>query len=85
MANQIKEALWKNNQDRDKVAHLNILSLCSTIVFVLEISGLGIELENDYPTVEPQSSNIDYSFTMANSHSFLNPYEIFPIAQETNI
>ena len=27
-------------------------------------------------------SNTDGSFTMANSNSFLSPYEIFPIAQE---
>ena len=27
-------------------------------------------------------SNIDGSFTMANSNSFLSPYEILPIAQE---
>ena len=27
-------------------------------------------------------SNTDGSFTMANSKSFLNPYEILPIAQE---
>ena len=28
------------------------------------------------------SSNTDGSFTMANSNSFLNPYEIYPIDQE---
>ena len=28
------------------------------------------------------SSNTDGSFTMANSNSFLSPYEILPIAQE---
>ena len=28
------------------------------------------------------SSNTDGSFTMANSNSLLNPYEILPIAQE---
>ena len=28
------------------------------------------------------SSNIDGSFTMANSNSFLSPYEVLPIAQE---
>ena len=28
------------------------------------------------------SSNTDGSFTMANSNSFLNPYEILPIVQE---
>ena len=28
------------------------------------------------------SSNTDGSFTMANSDSFLSPYEILPIAQE---
>ena len=28
------------------------------------------------------SSNIDGSFTMANSNSFLSPYEILPLAQE---
>ena len=27
-------------------------------------------------------SNTDGSFTMANSNTFLNPYEILPIAQE---
>ena len=31
------------------------------------------------------SLNTDGSFTMANSNSFLNPYEILTIAQETNI
>ena len=31
------------------------------------------------------SSNTDGSFTMANSNSFLNSYEILPIAQEINI
>ena len=30
-------------------------------------------------------SNIDGSFTMAYSNSFLSPYEIFPITQEKNI
>ena len=29
-------------------------------------------------------SNTDGSFTMANSNSFLSPYEILPIAQENN-
>ena len=28
------------------------------------------------------SSNTDGSFTMANSNSFLSPYEVLPIAQE---
>ena len=28
------------------------------------------------------NSNTDGSFTMANSNSFLSPYEVFPIAQE---
>ena len=28
------------------------------------------------------SSNTDGSFTMANSNSFLSPYEILPLAQE---
>ena len=28
------------------------------------------------------NSNIDGSFTMANSNSFLSPYEILPLAQE---
>ena len=28
------------------------------------------------------SSNTDGSFTMANSNSFLRPYEVFPVAQE---
>ena len=28
------------------------------------------------------SSNTDGSFTMANSNSFLGPYEVLPIAQE---
>ena len=28
------------------------------------------------------SSNTDGSFTMANSNSFLSPYEIYPIDQE---
>ena len=28
------------------------------------------------------SSNTDDSFTMANSNSFLSPYEILPLAQE---
>ena len=27
-------------------------------------------------------SNTDGSFTMANSNSFMSPYEIFPLAQE---
>ena len=31
------------------------------------------------------SSSTDGSFTMANSNSFLSPYEILPIAQENNI
>ena len=30
----------------------------------------------------PNSSNTDGSFTMANSNSFLSPYEILPIDQE---
>ena len=30
------------------------------------------------------SSNTDGSFTMANSNSFLSPYEILPQAQENN-
>ena len=30
-------------------------------------------------------SNTDCSFTMANSNSFLSPYEILPIAQENKI
>ena len=30
-------------------------------------------------------SNTDGSFTMANSNSFLNPYEILPIAHNTQI
>ena len=34
-------------------------------------------------TVEPiYSSNTDGSFTMANSNSFLSPYEILPLTQE---
>ena len=33
-------------------------------------------------TVKPDSSNTDGSFTMANSNSFLSPYEILPTAQE---
>ena len=31
------------------------------------------------------SSNTDGSFTMANSNSYLSPYEILPKAEETNI
>ena len=31
------------------------------------------------------SSNPDASFVMANSNSFLSPYEILPIAQEKKI
>ena len=31
------------------------------------------------------SSNTDGSFTMANSNSFLSPYEILPLAQEKQI
>ena len=29
------------------------------------------------------SSNTDGSFTMANSNSFLSPYDVLPIAQES--
>ena len=31
------------------------------------------------------SSNTNGSFNMANSNSFLSPYEIFPLAQEKQI
>ena len=35
-------------------------------------------------TIQPNldSSNTDGSFTMANSNSFLSPYEILPLVQE---
>ena len=35
-----------------------------------------------YLQSNPDGSNADGSFTMANSNSFFSPYEILPIAQE---
>ena len=46
--------------------------LCFIIVFLIIQSNLN-------------SSNTDDSFTMANSNSFLSPYEILPLAQEKQI
>ena len=40
-------------------------------------SGIGHKLQSNL-----NSSNNDGSFTMANSNSFLSPYEILPLAQE---
>ena len=48
------------------------LNIFETIEFVLDIQS------------NLHSSNTDGSFTMANSNSFLSPYEIFPLAQENN-
>ena len=39
-------------------------------------------LQYKYIQSNLDSSNTDGSFTMANSNSFLSPYEVLPIAQE---
>ena len=43
-----------------------------------------ILIHNDFIVLQLNldSSNTDGSFTVANSNSFLSPYEILPIAQE---
>ena len=55
------------------------------ILALVSLSMLYIVLPS-YCLYQPQSnldgSNTDGSFTMANSNSFLSPYEILPIAQE---
>ena len=40
------------------------------------------DIDRSYVQSNLNSSNSDGSFTMANSNSFLSPYEILPIAQE---
>ena len=40
------------------------------------------DIDRSYVQSNLNSSNTDGSFTMANSNSFLSPYEILPIAQE---
>ena len=46
-------------------------------VFWLSDFGLPFYIQSNL-----DGSNTDSSFTMANSNSFLSPYEILPIAQE---
>ena len=41
-----------------------------------------MQFASEYLQSNLDGSNTDGSFTMANSNSFLSPYEILPIAQE---
>ena len=68
--------ICKYHEDPTKLKELSwsqafpIVSLCHAFEGIVDIQS------------KLDGSNTDVSFTMANSNSFLSPYEILPIAQE---
>ena len=90
----------KEEAHRPRFAHLSktaigYLQMPCNILPVLPLQLIrivdGLYKQNLHPTVfhryiqsNLKSSNTDGSFTMANSNSFLSPYEILPIDQENN-
>ena len=66
-------------------AHICLLTLARYMIiqlgFIYLLPCVYLSKQNNIQS-NLDSSNTDGSFTMANSNSFLSPYEILPIAQE---
>ena len=81
MSNEKKKGrVYLQSKNKNKTTDVRTKRNCNRRIALVgrnKATGLGLKLQSN-----PNSSNTDDSFIMANSNSFLSSYEILPIAQE---